>query len=378
MVRTWSRARYGTGQAGRCLGEGAVAAPVAAQHGQGDEHLRREGDPVAVGLGPDPLGRPTKRGQGQLQRAIARAPARRPCGDRSSGAGVGGHRRHLTGARPPPRRPSQTTSAFAAVTRAAGKVRSAHHPAERGPPGRPRDGEDDQPGPGDGRQGQRDPVVRVVGPGVAVGHHQHGGIVLARAAEPTNSEAQWPSGPSPGGRDRRPDQWLELALIGGGGRRRVCPIGTSDDPIAPGRPGSSRASVDHPVIGVGMVGGHAPLVPQVDVHGVPGPAARAPGRASRPAAGSSARRWAHRRGRGRTRPGSGSPRHGVGDQRAKASGTEPTRSTSPSGCTAPEAHWGARSTDRRSARGRSRDCATRHPDRSTSRSAMCGPHVPAG
>ena len=39
----------GGGDAGRRLGEGAVAAAVPAQHGQGDEDLGREGDPPPVG-----------------------------------------------------------------------------------------------------------------------------------------------------------------------------------------------------------------------------------------------------------------------------------------------------------------------------------------
>ena len=43
-------------EAGRGLGEGAVAAAVAAQHRQRDEHLGGERDPVAVG-GVAPAGR---------------------------------------------------------------------------------------------------------------------------------------------------------------------------------------------------------------------------------------------------------------------------------------------------------------------------------
>ena len=54
-------------QPGRGLGEGAVAAAVAAQHGQGDEHLGREGDPVAVGL-VDAPGRPAPAGRPAAER----------------------------------------------------------------------------------------------------------------------------------------------------------------------------------------------------------------------------------------------------------------------------------------------------------------------
>ena len=43
---------YGDAHPGRRLGEGAVAAPVATQHRQGDEDLGRVGDPVPVRTGP--------------------------------------------------------------------------------------------------------------------------------------------------------------------------------------------------------------------------------------------------------------------------------------------------------------------------------------
>jgi hypothetical protein len=40
----------GRGEAGRRLGEGAVAAAIAAEHGEGDEDLGRVGHPPPVGL----------------------------------------------------------------------------------------------------------------------------------------------------------------------------------------------------------------------------------------------------------------------------------------------------------------------------------------
>ena len=46
----------GGGHPGRGLGEGAVATAVPAQHGERDEHLRGEGDPVAMGRVADAAG----------------------------------------------------------------------------------------------------------------------------------------------------------------------------------------------------------------------------------------------------------------------------------------------------------------------------------
>ncbi len=87
-------------QPGRCLGEGAVAAPVAAQHGEGDEHLGREGDPVAVGRVTDTPGEVLQQGQRCAQQILIGPRRRRRGGGRRGGAGVGGHRRHLTGGVP--------------------------------------------------------------------------------------------------------------------------------------------------------------------------------------------------------------------------------------------------------------------------------------
>ena len=47
------RAEVGRLEAGRRLGEGAVSAPVSAQHGQRNEDLRAVGDPSAVVGVPD-------------------------------------------------------------------------------------------------------------------------------------------------------------------------------------------------------------------------------------------------------------------------------------------------------------------------------------
>ena len=51
------RGQVGRVEPGRGLGEGAVAAAVAAQHGEGDEHLGGVGDPGAVGPVPHDPGR---------------------------------------------------------------------------------------------------------------------------------------------------------------------------------------------------------------------------------------------------------------------------------------------------------------------------------
>ena len=84
-------------QPGRCLGEGAVATAVAAQHGEGDEHLGREGDPVAVGRVTDPPGEVLQQGQRRVQQVLIGPRRRRRGRGCRGGAGVGGHRRHLTG-----------------------------------------------------------------------------------------------------------------------------------------------------------------------------------------------------------------------------------------------------------------------------------------
>ncbi len=87
----------GRRQPGRGLGERAVAAPVPAQHGQGDEDLGGEGHPGAEGQVAH-VGRPGhelgQRG-GQERRTVQPAPR-----SRLVGAVVGRHRRHLTGSEP--------------------------------------------------------------------------------------------------------------------------------------------------------------------------------------------------------------------------------------------------------------------------------------
>ncbi len=91
--------------AGRGLGEGAVAAPVAAQHGERDEDLGGEGHPVAVGVAPDLAGLFLQRRQREVEQPLGvggsgdrrhrRCRWRRRV--RRQGAGVGRHRRHLIG-----------------------------------------------------------------------------------------------------------------------------------------------------------------------------------------------------------------------------------------------------------------------------------------
>ncbi len=59
--------QVGGGDAGRRLGEGAVAAAVPAQHGQGDEDLGRERDPPPVGAVADGTGQRGQVLEGRLQ-----------------------------------------------------------------------------------------------------------------------------------------------------------------------------------------------------------------------------------------------------------------------------------------------------------------------
>ena len=81
-------------EAGRCFGEGAVAAPVAAQHGEGDEHFGREGHPGAERGVADCGRRAHEFGQRRTQQVGLGDAALRT---RLVGSEVGVHRRHLTG-----------------------------------------------------------------------------------------------------------------------------------------------------------------------------------------------------------------------------------------------------------------------------------------
>ena len=131
--------RYGDGEAGRRLGEGAVAAAVAAQHGEGDEDLGGVGDPGPVGPVPHLAG-----GDGEL--LVRRVP-------------------HAQAS------PSINQRTSPAWTRAAGRS----SPAEGGPPlplGLTGDGEHGQAGPADRPERQRQARVGIAPAGVGGGDHQ--------------------------------------------------------------------------------------------------------------------------------------------------------------------------------------------------------------
>ncbi len=73
------RAQVGRREAGGRLGKGAVAAPVLAEHGEGDEHLRGEGDPLAESAVPDAPRLGHELGQRHRQDlGVARASSRSP------------------------------------------------------------------------------------------------------------------------------------------------------------------------------------------------------------------------------------------------------------------------------------------------------------
>src|SRR5664280_1458863 len=76
--------------------------------------------------------------------------------------------------RRPPRSTLSSSSAASDVYKR--QVLTGRDACERLALGRPRDGEDDQAGPGDGSQGEGDPVVGIGGVRVAAGRHQHVGI----------------------------------------------------------------------------------------------------------------------------------------------------------------------------------------------------------
>ena len=102
------------GDAGRCLGEGAVAALVAAEHGQRNEHLGREGDPPAV--------RPVAHDAGQRGQVVE------GCGEE---IGVGEHCGQSRGSRRARRRRPATACARHGHGRRAGRHRGPARPPPR-------------------------------------------------------------------------------------------------------------------------------------------------------------------------------------------------------------------------------------------------------
>ena len=266
----------GRGQAGRGLGEGAVAAAVPAEHGEGDEDLGRVGDPVAHGPVPHLAG-----GRRQLGR----------CGQRRAGR----RRRRVTTASP--------------------SGLGVDEPADLGGP---------HPGGGDvvaGHQAghrlrawRRPSTVKttrraramagsvrvsrgwgLAPSGSSVATTSRSGPASSEGA-PGNSEAVWPSGPIPrwtrsspaSGQDRGQDRCRRRRRRPRGRRRWAWGV---NDPTAAHR--LDQGLAHQPLVGVGVVGRDQPLVAHVDVDRRPvdgprrqggQPLVAAPGRAGRPRA----------------------------------------------------------------------------------------------
>ena len=130
--------QVGRPDVGRRLGEGAVAAPVAAQHGERDEDLGREGHPGAERRrrGPRPPGPSARRAERPAARHGSRRSGGRPEGNRGRRASGSPYRR------PPPGRPAGAAQPTGVAGR--GRRGRRRRPATRdrrrsaGPPAGPR------------------------------------------------------------------------------------------------------------------------------------------------------------------------------------------------------------------------------------------------
>ena len=310
---------------------------------------------------------------------------------RGRGAGVGGHRRHLTGG---PAWAGDRARTPAGQGRFAdgvgvdqpddlvgrdpggGQIGTGHDAGEGLPLRLAGHGEDHQAGPGDARKVR---VIRswgLLALGSRLATTSTAGSSMARAAESGKSEAVWPSGPSPRWtRSKAGEGGDHRLVVGGGVRRGPRPVHGMVGAHRPDR--VEQGLGDHPVVGVRVVGGDAPLVAQVDIDVVPVDAAP---RVRRPRPGwrSTPRPCRRRTGTGRSRSGGVRPgaRPPAGQRRR-----EPRGPTVPFTCSvhpgSRSGHWGS-SVSRPPVSSRS-ITGLRHssPERSTSRSAMWGPQVPA-
>ena len=212
-------------------------------------------------------------------------------------------------------------------------------------------------------------VVRVHAVGVAVGHHQVGGIDVVQRRRPGEEGGRVPVGPEAEVDQVGPVEGGHQPLVGGGrlGRRAA----HVHRVVAPHRAHRvEQGRPDHPVVGVGVVGRHAALVAQVDVHVATRPGPCPVG--ERPVAllGRAAARQEEA-----SRVGARPARRPPGRRRPRAPTPPPRRCRSR--CPHRDGHW-SRWVCRPPLSSRS-ITGLRHssPDRSTSRSAMWGPQVPA-
>ena len=312
----------------------------------------------------------------------------RPAASASAGgAAVGGHRRHLIGGVPPTdRRAAVEGSRVSPAASASTSQRTSSavtRPPGRSSPATIRAKASRLDSPETVKTTSRARAmagkVRVIrswgllAVGVAVGHHQHVGVVDGEGgAIRGRARRSGRRGPSPRWTRSKARAAADLRLVGGGGGLRRRRTGTSGGRTGPGPPGRAGPR-DHAVVGVGVVGRHAPLVAQADVDRAPVDA-RSAGR-RRPAARST-RRAVGPAGEEEGEPAVGRRGQRLGDpvrRRRRA----PSRPADGAVHRRP-AHWG--SSVRRPPLSSRSISGFRHssPDRSTSRSAMWGPQVPAG